>query len=105
MAYETPREINTPSPVSPDAAFQQALATSVARGWEARHVDASSRTAVLYSPAGQVNHVAHLLGTLVTCGLWLVVWIIVMARAQPAKSMTLTVDSVGQAHFTQPIVA
>lgn len=89
--------------LNPDLAFQQALSTSVARGWEARHVDPATRTAVLYSPPGEVNHTAHILGVFLTCGLWLPVWVIVAMSAPGAKSMTLTVDEAGQPHFSKPL--
>jgi hypothetical protein len=31
------------------------------------------------------NHVAHLIGTLITAGLWIVIWLIVAVSKSPAK--------------------
>lgn len=69
-----------------------AVAWEVARGW--RVESQSTFNAVLVS--GQpVNNVAHLLGVLVTCGLWLIGWLIALAMDKPEKRMTLRVDAYG----------
>lgn len=44
-----------------------------------------------------VNHILHLILTLVTAGLWAIVWIIVsIVAASGRKAVSLTVDEYGQ---------
>lgn len=44
-----------------------------------------------------VNHILHLILTIVTAGLWLIVWIIVsIVAASGRKTVSLTVDEYGQ---------
>jgi len=45
----------------------------------------------------RVNHVLHLILTLVTAGLWVIVWIILaIVAASGRKAISLTVDDYGQ---------
>jgi hypothetical protein len=44
-----------------------------------------------------VNHILHLILTLVTAGLWAIVWVIVsIVAASGRKAISLTVDEYGQ---------
>lgn len=44
-----------------------------------------------------VNHILHLVLTLVTCGFWSLVWLIVwIMSTQSQKTVTLTADEYGQ---------
>jgi hypothetical protein len=70
----------------------QAVAYEVSRGWRVESL--STYQAILVS-GHQVNHVAHLLGVLVSCGFWFIGWIIAMAMAPPEQRMTLRVDAQG----------
>jgi hypothetical protein len=69
-----------------------AVAYEVARGWRVESL--SSYQAVLVS-GQQMNNVAHLLGVLVTCGIWFIGWIIALAMAKPETRLVLRVDAHG----------
>ena len=42
--------------------------------------------------ADQVNHVLHLLLSVLTCGAWVLVWIILAVVAKPAQHFTVRID-------------
>jgi hypothetical protein len=48
----------------------------------------------------QTNHILHLLLTLVTCGLWAIVWLI-LALTNKMSRVIITVDERGQLFRTQ----
>ena len=74
------------------AILERSIQASVLTGWRPVNVSDTSATMVRGTP---VNHVLHLILTLVTCGLWAIVWII-MAAAGGEKRMSMTVDDYGR---------
>ncbi|MCO5986688.1 helix-hairpin-helix domain-containing protein [Actinoallomurus spadix] len=60
-------------------------------GWR---VQMQSDNQAVMTSGGQVNHVLHLLITLLLCGLWLPVWVI-LAVTGTEKRITITVDPYG----------
>lgn len=76
------------------AILGQAVAQHVAVGWQVEY-QADDR-AVLAAASPPVNHVLHLLLTLVTCGLWAIVWFVLALSRPPARRLTLAVDERGQ---------
>lgn len=56
-----------------------AVAQYVAQGWR---VESRSEAQVVFARAGQVNHVGHLIATLLTCFVWLLGWIVVTLRSR-----------------------
>ena len=65
---------------------------AVAQGW--RVESQSTFNAILVS-GHPTNHVAYLLGVIVTCGLWVIGWVIAMVMEKPEQRMTLRVDAHG----------
>lgn len=96
MSVET-----TPSPASPDrrkAALAQAISQDVASsGWR---VESQSDYQAILVKGKQTAHVLHLILTVVTVGLWAVVWIIrgIVNRRQ---TLILTVDDYGHVRREQ----
>ncbi len=81
-----------PPPATPEAreaALSTAVMRHVAAGWrvESRGPD----QAVLVRGKADINHTFHLLMTLVTCGLWGIVWLIVSATTKEHR-MSVIVD-------------
>lgn len=89
------------SPASPDrrkAALAQAISQDVASsGWR---VESQSDYQAILVKGKQTAHVLHLILTVVTGGLWAVVWIIrgIVNRRQ---TLILTVDDYGQVRREQ----
>ena len=46
-------------------------------------------------PAHKINHVLHLLLTIVTAGLWVIVWLVMAAQQEPEERHIVTVDEYG----------
>jgi hypothetical protein len=88
-------EMSTPSPATPDqrkAALAQAVSREVAAGsWR---VESQSDYQAVLAKGGNVNHTLHLILSLVTCGLWLLVWPVVYLLNQ-RKTLVLSVDEYG----------
>ena len=64
------------------------LAAHIRRGWK---VESQSEFMVAVVWGKPVNHVLHLIVSLVTFGLWLPIWVI-LALAQGEKRKTIQVD-------------
>jgi len=77
-----------------------AVQREIAAGGRVEH--ASDTTAVLAHGA-RLNHVLHLLLSVFTFGLWLVVWVVLAATGAPSRVM-LTVDPCGNVTRT-PVAA
>lgn len=60
-------------------------------------VDRNDReaTAVLALGGKPVNHVLHLIISLVTCGLWAVVWLLLIITARKEQRIRISVDQYG----------
>jgi hypothetical protein len=84
------------SPEMRRALLNQALMAKATRGFrvESQH----DFQAVVVKPAN-VNHVVHLIVTLLTCGLWLLVWLIIAMSAKTTR-MIMYVDEFGQVSET-----
>lgn len=87
--------MSMPHPVSPDqrkAALAQAVSREVAGGsWR---VESQSDYQAVPAKGGNVNHVLHLIISLVTCGVWLLVWPVVYLLNQ-RQTLVLAVDDYG----------
>lgn len=64
----------------------------VARGWR---IESQFDNHAVMATGGQVNHPAHLLATLLTCGAWLPIWVILgVTGAEKRMSITITPEGV-----------
>jgi len=73
------------------------VARHVAVGWA---VESRSETMAVVVSAANTNHVLHLLLTLVSCGLWAVVWFF-LAVTSRTKRLSLVVNPDGTVSRTQ----
>ncbi|MCO5970295.1 helix-hairpin-helix domain-containing protein [Actinoallomurus soli] len=73
------------------AILNSAIMRQASLGWR---VQAQSDVQAVMASGGQVNHALHLVITLLLCGLWLPVWII-LAITGTEKRLTITVDPHG----------
>ncbi|WP_082973795.1 DUF2510 domain-containing protein [Mycobacterium sp. E1386] len=83
------------------SAFDQELVAVVARGGR---VEARTPTSAVVVTGRPVNHVLHLLVTVLLCGLWLPVWII-LAIAGGEKRTMVSVDGRGHVQRTNRMPA
>lgn len=72
------------------------VASHVAVGWR---VESRSDTMAVLVSDGATNHVLHLLLTLVSCGLWAVVWF-VLAVTRKTKRVSLVLSPDGSVSRT-----
>ncbi|MEV0400499.1 helix-hairpin-helix domain-containing protein [Actinoallomurus sp. NPDC050550] len=82
------------APLPPEqlrAILGNAVMRQASFGWR---VQAQSDTQAVLVSGGQVNHVLHLLITLLLCGLWLPVWVI-LAITGTEKRLVIAVDPYG----------
>ena len=49
----------------------------------------SESTVTLHRPATKVNHILHLILTILTVGIWAIVWIIVAVASKGSSTVTL----------------
>ena len=71
------------------------VSSKTLEGWTV--VDRNDRDAssVLMLPGKPVNHLLHFLVGVFTCGLWWVVWLILVLTQQKEQRMRVSVDSYG----------
>lgn len=73
------------------ANLAQAVSREVAAGWR---VESQSDYQAVVVRGGNTNHVLHLVLSLVTCGVWLLVWPVI-ALINQRKTLILQVDEYG----------
>jgi hypothetical protein len=77
------------------AILHQAVNSYTAMGWHI--LNGNDYAVTLTAPATPTNHVLHLLLTVLTCGLWGVVWLVIaVSNNQSVRTMTLWVNEYGQ---------
>lgn len=82
------------------AALARAVTMEVQRGW---HVQAQTDyQAILHQPGTKVNHILHLILTLITLGFWAIVWIILAITHKREKRLVLDVDEFNKVTATAP---
>jgi hypothetical protein len=94
---ETP-EIGKLSPEQRKQALANAIASNVRDGWEVPYQ--SDYHAVLVK-GSKPNHILHLILTLITLGLWVIVWIILAIVKRP-RSRMISVDEFGNVYVPKP---
>jgi hypothetical protein len=82
-----------PDPDERFAILQREIMEAVGKGWTVEGQWPPDR-AILSKPAS-VNHVAHAILSLLTCGLWLIVWLLLALNSEPERRM-LYVDQFGE---------
>lgn len=87
---------SVPQTVDPEqrkAALALAVATEVSKGW---HVQSQTDyQAVMLKPGTKVNHLLHLILSLITLGIWLVVWLLVTVLHKREHRAVVQVDPHG----------
>jgi hypothetical protein len=92
MTSPSPLQIATPD--ERKSRISLAVRQEVAAGGR---VESQTDYAAIVRYDKRVNHVLHLILTLVTAGLWAIVWIIMaIVAASGRKTVSLTVDEYGQ---------
>lgn len=86
---------NTTSTPGPHDLLEQRAAQLVAQGCR---IEIKTPNQTVLVSGHRVNHILHLILTLLTLGLWAIVWI-VMGLAGGEKRYVLTIDSAG--NFTE----
>lgn len=85
----------SPNPLMPDADRQAALAQAVARSVAGgARVESHAPYQAILVRGNKPNHTLHLILTLVTCGGWGLVWLI-LAFAMGEKRTVVSVDAYG----------
>lgn len=74
-------------------ALQKAVSANLGYGVVVESQD--EYQAVLRKDPPQPNHVMHAIVSLLTCGLWLFVWLFIALWSPPSKRLVLTVDESG----------
>jgi hypothetical protein len=74
-------------------ALAQAVANEVRSGW---HVQSQTDyQAVLIKPGTKVNHLLHLILSLITLGVWLIVWVLITLLHKREHRKVVSVDLYG----------
>ncbi|MDN3352971.1 helix-hairpin-helix domain-containing protein [Actinomadura sp. DC4] len=77
------------------AILGNAIMRQVSLGWR---IESQVDNHAMMVSGGDVNHLAHLLATLLTCGIWLPVWVILGVTGSEQR-LSLTVDQHGNVLF------
>lgn len=90
--HYAPQAVAAPTQLAPrPAAMSQAVAGYVRSGWR---VESQGDGYAVVVFGKRPNHILHLILTLVTFGLWAIVWVIVAASSKETRR-TLQVDGYG----------
>ena len=95
MQEEVPSPQTALTPEERTERMARIVSSKTLEGWTV--VDRNDRDAssVLMLPGKPVNHLLHFLVGVFTCGLWWVVWLILVLTQQKEQRMRVSVDSYG----------
>jgi hypothetical protein len=79
-----------------NAKLSEYIATKTLVGYIVVHRDENNATAVLSLPGKPVNNVLHAIISIFTCGLWIIVWVILAASQRREQRIRSTVDQYGR---------
>jgi Na+-transporting NADH:ubiquinone oxidoreductase subunit NqrC len=85
--------VNTVDTETRKQRLAQAIANSVRAGWSVE--SQSDHQAVMVKHAQQTNHILHLILTLLTLGLWAIIWIALAILHKGEQHQVITVDEYG----------
>ena len=80
--------------------FDEAIAAKVAKGYRVESRDDASCRAVIVIPQEKPNHILHLLLSVFTMGLWLIIWFFSIVGARGERRFAIEVNDAGQ--ITEP---
>jgi Helix-hairpin-helix motif len=89
---------NSGGPLPPDrlrAILGNAIMRQVALGWR---IESQIENHAVMATGGEVNHVAHLIASVLTCGAWVPIWVI-LGVTGGEKRLAITVDPYGVVLF------
>ena len=75
--------------------LSQAISSRTMQGWNIVDRNDSECQAVLMLPGKKINHILHLILTLVTCGAWGIIWIIMLALRKKEQRVRISIDEQG----------
>jgi hypothetical protein len=78
-------------------ALAQAVAGEVRSGWKVQ--SQSDYQGVMIQEGKNVNHILHLILTILTAGLWAIVWIILVLTRKKEKLEVINVDEYGHTNI------
>lgn len=77
------------------AKLSATIAQYISKGFKLADKNEQNFSATLYREAEKTNHILHLLLTLVTCFLWVLIWGGRAASKKGAKSVYIQIDEFG----------
>jgi hypothetical protein len=89
---------NSGGPLPPErlrAILGNAIMRQVALGWR---IESQIENHAVMATGGEVNHAAHLIASILTCGIWVPIWVI-LGVTGGEKRLTITVDPHGVVLF------
>jgi hypothetical protein len=96
-AKPEPPTVNKWSPDQRKQALAQSVAGEVRSGWKVQ--SQSDYQAVMIQEGKRVNHILHLILTILTAGLWAIVWIILVLTRKREKLEVINVDEYGHTNI------
>jgi hypothetical protein len=87
-----------PAPISLDERVERLsriVSTRTLEGWTVVDRNEREAWAVLDLPGKPVNHTLHAIISLFSCGLWLIVWLILSLTQQKQQRVRISIDSYG----------
>lgn len=94
---EVPADVVPTTLATPEqrrASLASGVASAVRGGWSVE--SQTEIQAVMVKPGTKVNHLLHLILTLVTVGLWVIPWILVTMLHKKTKHLVIAVDDYGR---------
>lgn len=75
--------------------FDEAIAAKVAKGYRVESRDDAACRAVIVIPPEKPNHILHLLLSVFTLGLWLIIWFFTAASSRAERRFAIEVNDAG----------
>lgn len=75
--------------------FASTISNITMRGYQVADRNDKTLVAVLFKPKEKVNHLLHFFISVISCGFWILVWIVITLNASKEVRVKISIDSAG----------
>lgn len=75
--------------------FLNVISTKTEEGYMVVDKNEKALVVVLLKPGGKINHLLNFLLSCISCGLWIIVWVILALISPKEKTIKISIDNTG----------
>lgn len=75
--------------------LEETVSTYISRGYTVASKNTDAFMCTVYKPEEKVNHILHFLISAISCGFWIIVWLILASTAESSHGVLIRVNDDG----------